>query len=438
MEPAKIIDITQYRAIEEKPKRKRKKARKKGSVITRGKKLWVDFQYRGERVREPSGLDDTPYNRKLLRKKLDLIMAEIDNGLFEFAKRFPKSNRREHFAELEGRDIVVDPGEIVFAEYVEKWWQEMTPGMTINQIRDYSCSLKVHLLPEFGSLPFDEFRPIRLKKYVAKLKAYRKKNGKPISAKRIQNIFIPLRVIVRDAIAEYGWTDFPDPFFNLKLPKIRKYRVEPFRFQEWQTLRGYLPEWYRNYFDFAVQTGLRPSEQVALKWSAIDEEFIHIELSRVRNREKEDLKNEYSRRQIQLRPAMVEVLERQWEQTKHFDSPYVFLTPIGTPIIQDRLREHWKRAMDESGLRYRRMYETRHTFASWALGAGELPEWVARTLGHADTSMVYRTYGRYIPNLTRQDGSAFERQYTEMAQKVKDTIRHNFGHNPANFDPKTV
>ena len=66
---------------------------------------------------------------------------------------------------------------------------------------------------------------------------------------------------------------------------------------------------------------------------------------------------------------------------------------------------------------YRRMYETRQTFASWALGAGELPEWVARTLGHADTSMVYRTYCRYIPNLTRQDGSAFERQYTENALK---------------------
>jgi len=49
-----------------------------------------------------------------------------------------------------------------------------------------------------------------------------------------------------------------------------------------------------------------------------------------------------------------------------------------------------------------------HTFATWALAAGESPEWVARTLGQVNTSMVYRTYGRYIPNLTRHDGSAFE------------------------------
>ena len=87
------------------------------------------------------------------------------------------------------------------------------------------------------------------------------------------------------------------------------------------------------------------------------------------------------------------------------------------PILQDKLRELWERAIKKSALPYRRMYETRHTFASWALSAGETPEWVARTLGHVDTSMVHRTYGRYIPNLTRKDGSAFERQYAEATKE---------------------
>lgn len=416
MEAFKVIDISRYRQIEKRPKRKRKR-RQRGSVLARGNKLWLGFYYRGEKVREPSGLADTLQNRKSLRKRMDLIMAEIGNGLFEFSRWFPESKRRSFFAELEGRDVVVNQGDITFAEYVEKWWAEMSPGLSVNQIRDYSSMLNGHLIPEFGNLAFSEFRPIRIKKYVAKLKAYRQKSGKPLSAKRIQNIFIPLRVIVRDAISEYGWTDFPDPFFNLKLPRIQKRRVHPFRFQEWQTLRTHLPHWYLNYFDFAVQTGLRPSEQVALKWEAIGDRFIDIELSRVRNREKADLKNEYSRRRIDIRPAMREVLDKQREQVRQFDSPYVFLTPIGTPVIQDRLRDQWSKAMKASGLPYRRMYETRHTFASWALGAGELPEWVARTLGHADTAMVYRTYGRYIPNLTRQDGSAFERQYQQMTRE---------------------
>jgi integrase len=113
---------------------------------------------------------------------------------------------------------------------------------------------------------------------------------------------------------------------------------------------------------------------------------------------------------------MREVLDKQREQVKDFDSPYVFITPIGTPIIQDRLREQWVKAMKASGLAYRRMYETRYTFATWAIAAGKLTEWVANTLGHANTAMVYRTHGRYIPNLTRQDGCAFERQYRQQME----------------------
>ena len=198
---------------------------------------------------------------------------------------------------------------------------------------------------------------------------------------------------------------------QLKLPKVPKTRVLPFSFREWKILMQFILPWYRPYFELAVQTGLRPSEQVALKWQAVEEKFIHIELSRVRNIEKTELKTEESRRSIAIRPAMAKTLDAQKQLTKGVESPYVFMNTEGRPILQDKLREHWARAMNKSGLKYRRMYETRHTFASWALAAGETPEWVARTLGHVDTSMVYRTYGRYIPNLTRKDGSAFEGQW---------------------------
>ena len=91
-------------------------------------------------------------------------------------------------------------------------------------------------------------------------------------------------------------------------------------------------------------------------------------------------------------------------------------------MVLDKLRELWVRAMRKSRLPYRRMYETRHTFASWALAAGESPEWVARTLGHVNTSMIYKTYGRYIPNLTRQDGSALEGLLGELKMKKATRI----------------
>ena len=194
----------------------------------------------------------------------------------------------------------------------------------------------------------------------------------------------------------------------------------------------FIPAWYRPYFELAVLTGMRPSEQVALKWSAVDDRFIHIELSRVRNLEKAELKTAASNRRIEIRPSMKKVLEEQQTLMANLQSPYVFLNMEGKPILQDKLRELWMRAMKKSQLPYRRMYETRHTFASWALAAGESPEWVARTLGHVNTSMIYKTYGRYIPNLTRQDGSALEGLLGGTENEKGNPDRHNHRHNGQN------
>jgi len=422
-----VTDLAPYRKKEETKKKTTKG--KKGTVYCRSNKLWVDFRYLGERVREPSGLSDTQANRVLLRKQIDLVVAEIENGVFEFAERFPHSSKREYFAELEGRRVTKKPGDLLFGVYVKRWFEAMKPGMSRSQIRDYTSALEMHLLPSLGNLSFDQLNSVQLKKFVAQMKGKKNQQGKSLSAKRIQNVMIPFRVIIKDAIEEYGWSDFPDPFTRLKLPRPKKFRVLPFSFEEWAILIKVIPVWYRPYFEFAVQTGLRPSEQVALKWDAIDDEYIHIELSRVRNFEKDDLKTHESRRRIQLRPTLRHILEQQKELSKKFESPYVFVNSYGRPILQDKLRELWARVIRTTDLPYRRMYETRHTFASWALALGETPEWVARTLGHVDTSMVYKTYGRYIPNLTKMDGSAIERQFAESENRKGSEVGHNRGHN---------
>ena len=58
--------------------------------------------------------------------------------------------------------------------------------------------------------------------------------------------------------------------------------------------------------------------------------------------------------------------------------------------------------------------QTRHTAATLWLAAGEAPEWIARQMGHASTEMLFKVYSRYVPNLTRKDGSAFERLLDEQ------------------------
>lgn len=428
MQQNNVIDIAQYRKKETRV-RKRVNKSKKGSVYTRSGKLWVDFHYLGKRVREPSGLIVTPENRVIVRKQLDLISAEIDNGVFVFGKRFPHSRKKDLFAHLEGSKVRKDPKEIFFGEYAKQWLKVMLPGMSPGKVQDYKSTLKNYLLPYFKDIPFSEFNPFLMKKFLAHLSSRTSRLGKPFSPKTIRNIMIPLRVLWLDVVDEHGWYELRDPLARLNLPRPVKFRVRPFSFEEWDQLMEYMPEWYRLYFQFAVHTGLRPSEQVALKWIAVDTEFIHIELSRVNNVEKTELKTEASRRMIHLRPTLAKILAEQKELTRDFKSEYVFLNMDGKVINQTNLGLVWNLAMEKSGLTHRRMYETRHTFASWAMSLGETPGWIAKTLGHVDTSMVYRTYSRYIPNLTKQDGLAFESRFSGIKTKKNEQNSHNLSHN---------
>ncbi|QJT80876.1 integrase [Kosakonia sp. MUSA4] len=47
-------------------------------------------------------------------------------------------------------------------------------------------------------------------------------------------------------------------------------------------------------------------------------------------------------------------------------------------------------------IRKRTPYQTRHTFACWALSAGANPAFIASQLGHEDPEMVYRVYSAWI------------------------------------------
>ncbi|MFC3179130.1 hypothetical protein ACFOEC_18455 [Undibacterium amnicola] len=59
-------------------------------------------------------------------------------------------------------------------------------------------------------------------------------------------------------------------------------------------------------------------------------------------------------------------------------------------------------------VRYRNPYQTRHTYASMMLSAGEHPMWVAKQMGHRDWTMIARIYGKWMPDADKSAGSKAE------------------------------
>lgn len=118
-------------------------------------------------------------------------------------------------------------------------------------------------------------------------------------------------------------------------------------------------------------------------------------------------KTKKSIRDIDMLPPVVDALRDQRKCTTG-KSKYVFLNQYHRPVLPGSTNEHvWKPALRKAELEERRLYETRHTFATLMLDGGELPGWVQKMMGHETLQMIHDRYYSYIKNYQREDGRAF-------------------------------
>jgi len=95
---------------------------------------------------------------------------------------------------------------------------------------------------------------------------------------------------------------------------------------------------------------------------------------------------------------------------------YVLTGPEGGFLNLNYLQEkNWYATLTEAKLRRRTFYQTRHTFASNALAAGENPKGVADMLSHKSTQILFDVYEKLIPRRTRHDGSALVARIREQS-----------------------
>ena len=117
---------------------------------------------------------------------------------------------------------------------------------------------------------------------------------------------------------------------------------------------------------------------------------------------------------MELRPRAAQALKEQ-QASSRLKSEFVFCNRDGGPLDRDNIMNRvWYPALKRAGIRVRKPYQTRHSFATLALSAGEAIGWVAKQMGHTSTKMVIEHYYRFIPNLTRHDGSAFDKAAAQV------------------------
>ena len=377
-------------------------------------KLVMDFTYRNVRCREQTALPDTLQNRKRVEVVLEKIKKALKNGTFQYRDYFPESALASRFDPAAAIDVgksiqsPVNSSSPHFQDFASQWFKEHEIEWRRSHIRSLRSTLDGRLIPHFGQKVVSSITKSDILAYratLAKVKGRGDKEG--LSPKRINEIIGTLCQIIDEAADRF---EFTTPTTNIKRLRVRKVDVDPFSLQDVQSILATVRADYRNYFTVRFFTGMRTGEVHGLKWRYVDFER---RLIRVRETvvlgEDEYTKTDGSQRDIQMSQPVVEALAKQYEVTGQL-SDYVFCNLMGAPLDNKNFTDRiWYPLLRHLGMTERRPYQMRHTAATLWLASGEAPEWIARQLGHTSTEMLFRVYSRYVPNLTRQDGSAMER-----------------------------
>ena len=111
---------------------------------------------------------------------------------------------------------------------------------------------------------------------------------------------------------------------------------------------------------------------------------------------------------IQCLPQVLEALAEQRKLTGK--NKHIFLTVDCWRMTPDHIRkEVWMPALEKAGIEYRPPLQSRHSFATMMLSAGEDVGWVQNMLGHSSLQMIFQRYYAWVPRQTRSDGKAFMR-----------------------------
>ena len=385
-----------------------------GNVRQKRGSLFFDFRYRGERCREYTKLADTAANRKRMQQVLDKIEQAIVSGTFQYAEFFPGSKQAEKFAterashdaaRTQPAQALAAPNTPLFRTFIEDWYRLSLPSWRASHAATVRSTIDCHLTPYLGDTPVGSITKADILHLRAEIAQRKGRSGNAtLSAKTINRVLQLLNQALADAGEQYGFTN---PTERIKRLKQRRIDILPFSFAETRMIIHTVRADYRPYMIVRFLTGMRTGEIHGLQWRYVDFERRQILVRKtfVRGRI-EDTKTDGSQREIAMSEPVYEALLAQRQRTG--EQAFVFCTTNGSPLDNDNFTNRvWYPLLRHLGLAARRPYQTRHTCATLWLAAGENPEWVARQLGHVNTAMLFKTYSRFIPNLTRTDGSAF-------------------------------
>lgn len=417
----------------------------KGVEIHNGR-VRINFMLDGKRHREV--IRDMPVNDKTIayaKSIRELVVDEIKRGVFDYKRRFPDSAKviqggvvGQVQSPLPAQPAVAVPAvtpsvpastTMTVTEGVMLWLRVAKSGTASTTYLNYKCKAG-HVVRYFGHTPINQVT-------IQDLRLFRNHLVKPVngtkglSPKTVNDVLTVVRGVWADAKSNtlipsnhmksihnhrVRYKSLADPFTRAEIKRIQ--HADPQRLREARMV--VMNCW----------VGLSRSELMALAREDVDldNKLIHVRrayvdsIYRIPKEEKRERFVELIKPAAALmkmiledtaacQPQQIDVTQRDNLTSEQERVTFLFRDwTTGNAWHPDRLDEWFKEHLVKSKVNHRGINQCRHTFASQALSSHVRLEWLAKQLGHADTTMIKKHYAKLIPDDTKRMGSDVSEQ----------------------------
>ena len=284
--------------------------------------------------------------------------------------------------------------------------------------QDYAGHIKRYVTPEIGQIPLQSLRPQHIQSMENSI------FEKGLSGTTALHVH---RIVKQSLEHAVQWEKLVrNPAASIKAPRPTKRRVSMWDLKTISRFKAVsMTSTYNQIFETALITGMRRSELLGLKWSAIDLETGKLKvlntLQRITGKGLVEgiPKTDKSRRSIKLGQDIVKIFRKiqtaqvearlaagsLWQQTD-----FVFTKPDGAPIDPDSVTHEFTRIIRENELPKLNFHGLRHAHATLLLTSGIHPKVVSERLGHSNIGITLDTYSHVLPSLQEEAADAIERQ----------------------------
>ncbi|MDN5062268.1 site-specific integrase [Aliarcobacter butzleri] len=356
--------------------------------------IWVTFSINKKRYRQKTKYEANEKNLVFVQKEvLPVLMHEIKKGSVILEKSVKKNFK-------------------YYSDLFLKTKRDLKP----NSYRQYESQI-IFWNKYFCDREINDIKASEIKEIIFNL---------TVKPQTQRDMLARLKSIFEEAELDEAITS--NPAKKVKIPRAAKRKILPLAKDEVTEILNNATDFFKCYLAIGFYTGMRTGEILALKWQNVnlDKKLIFVDVT-VGTYEEQDTKTNESTRYVPIFEPLIPYLREQ--QQRNGLSKYVFSTKTGRHYSSTNLIKHfWKPLLRRLHIPYRRLYETRHTFATNMIASNKFSlNQIASWLGHSNIQTLISKYNNYIPSEIAKFDSKFNVFDTENdTQQNQDPTKFDF------------